>query len=57
MGWDGIGWDISQTTRNARAPGGTNKPKASVTPQIEDDDLDLTHCHGFQSFQQVTREN
>ena len=25
-GWDGwIGWDISQTTRNTRAPGGANK--------------------------------
>ena len=23
MGW--MGWDISQTTRNARAPGGANK--------------------------------
>ena len=23
-GWDGMGWDISQTTRNTRAPGGAN---------------------------------
>ena len=26
MDWmDGIGWDISQTTRNTRAPGGAKK--------------------------------
>ena len=26
MGWDGMdGWDLSQTTRNTRAPGGANK--------------------------------
>ena len=30
MGLDGMGWDISQTTRNTRAPGGANLFNLSV---------------------------
>ena len=40
-GWDGMGWDISQTTRNTRAPGGANKQFGrKVNLQI----LELIYC-------------